>query len=101
MNNSRFLHIILFILIGVFLCSCSEEKPLKINYSFKTSKDLTLDIIDFNKINFTNQPNLDLSFYTGSVAIQLDISNHKISSSYIVLGNDLINHHYRCYKLNY
>ncbi|MFI1771959.1 7TM diverse intracellular signaling domain-containing protein [Thalassobellus citreus] len=100
MKNKRNLNILLILLVSIIFSSCSHEKLINVDYSFKVAKDVKHSIHDFNKVDFTSDNNLDLGFYTGQIWIKLEIENGRNLESIIVLCNDLINHNYRFYKLN-
>ncbi len=88
------------LIIGLIISSCTNEKSPNIDYTFEVAKDVPYSIVDFHKVKFNSNKNLDLGFYKGQVWIKLEITNGKNPEPYIVLCNDLINHNYRFYKFD-
>jgi DNA-binding CsgD family transcriptional regulator len=89
------------LLIGILLLSsCSNNKKIGVDYSFKAAINVKQNIENFNQVDFKSFDNLNLGFHKGNVWIKLDVLNNEKPSSYIVLTNDLINRNYVFYKLD-
>ena len=97
---SKFLLLVLVVLSGLYLSSCSTPSKIDAVYSFYTAIDVTENVENFDQIEFAKLDHLDVGFYEGTVWIKLEISNSNEAQSYVITGNDLINRNYRFYKLD-
>lgn len=89
------------VLFFLLLTSCSQEKPVEIEYSFTAAKNVNYDVNDFEKVKFEPFNDLNLGFFRGNVWIKLEITNsEKTNISYMFVSNDRFNRNYVFYKLD-
>ncbi len=81
--------------------SCSKEKPIDANYSFKAAINVKQQINDFDKAKFEPFDHLNLGFFRGDLWIKLEIQNNKSENkSYMFISNDRFNRNYVFYKVD-
>lgn len=101
MKTKRYINHTFIFLVSILFSSCSGERPIDIDYSFKAASNVDQQIKDFDEVRFQPFDDLNLGFFRGNLWIKLSINNMKNeSASYMFVSNDRFIKNYKFYKLD-